>query len=127
MAKIIHGQTIRTKWFCERPDRSARIKAFANAGTITIDCDSFDMHGEAHAKAAQALADKLGWTEPTHGRLYGGIDDGKHGVSYVFIFIRPEDLLGHPTSLGGCAKSADSQTSLGGCAKSADSQTKTGE
>lgn len=53
-------QAIVTKYLCPTDRRGARIKAQAQAGSLTV---SYDHEASnPHREAAQALADKMGWT-----------------------------------------------------------------
>lgn len=54
-------QAIQTRYFGPSNVRGSRIKAWADAGSITIPYPH-ELSGQAcHRKAAQALADKFGW------------------------------------------------------------------
>ena len=73
-----HMQAIRTVYLGPTNSRGSRIKATAAAGSITV---PYHYGNEcAHAIAAQALLDKLGWK----GDMFGGtLPDGSH----AFVFI----------------------------------------
>jgi hypothetical protein len=71
-------QAIETKYIGHSNTRGARVKASAQAGSITIPWDdALDTDGN-HDAAARALAHKLHWT----GKLVGG--GLKRGNCYVF-------------------------------------------
>ena len=76
-------QAIQTKFFPCTNYRGARIKAWAEAGSVTIGWDHALNVDENHAKAANALAAKLGWVGTGYGTLVGGcMPTG--GYSFVF-------------------------------------------
>jgi len=54
-------QAITTKYLGPTNTRGSRIKATAAGGSITIPYDNAGSADSSHAKAAKALADKLGW------------------------------------------------------------------
>lgn len=70
-------QAIVTKYFGPTNARGSRIKASAEAGSVTVAYDHALDNLENHAKAAATLAKKWGW-----GGKYvaGGTSDG-----YVFV------------------------------------------
>ena len=87
MAKIVPYQTIETRFIPATDTKPARIKAAAEAGSITR---SYAYEGDKqHSEVAQELADKLGWTGPRYGVLVGG---ALPGTGYAFVFVRMEDL-----------------------------------
>ena len=89
MAKIVPHQTIETRFLPATDTKPARIKAFAEAGSIT---ESYAFEGDKqHAEVAQKLAEKLGWTGPRYGQLYGGASGGKRGRGYTFLLIAGVD------------------------------------
>ena len=54
-------QAIQTRYFGPSNVKGARIKAWAEAGSVTINYP-YELSGQAcHRAAAQALADKFGW------------------------------------------------------------------
>lgn len=67
-------QAITTKYLGPTNFRGSRIKAYCQAGSITIPFDHSLSGEEVYAKAAWALCKKLGWNAE---RLTMGID--KHG------------------------------------------------
>lgn len=76
-------QAIQTRYYGPTNTRGSRIKAWAAAGSITIDYP-YELSGQAcHRKAAEALAAKFGWTGDFYGKLVGGqLESG----DYAFIF-----------------------------------------
>src|SRR5262250_1307976 len=71
-------QAITTKYLPATNTRGGRIKATAQAGSITIEWDHRLNLERNHAAAAKALARKLGWT----GRWMGG---GLPGSGFAFV------------------------------------------
>lgn len=76
-------QAIQTRYFGPTNSRGSRIKAWAAAGTVTIDYPH-ELSGQAcHRKAAEALIKKLGWDDAHYGGLLGGqLSSG----DYAFVF-----------------------------------------
>ena len=74
-------QAITTKYFGPGPVKGSRVKATAQAGSITLDWDDALNYDRNHAAAAKALATKLGWTGPWVG---GGLPGGAAGMAWVF-------------------------------------------
>lgn len=72
-------QAIQTRYLCPTNSRGARIKAWAQAGSITIDYPH-ELSGQAcHRAAAEALALKFKWD----GQLLGGqLENG----DYAFVW-----------------------------------------
>jgi len=65
-------QAIQTRYLGPTNLRGSRIKAWADAGSITIPYP-YGLSGQAcHRAAAEALALKLEWDTPFHGSLLGG-------------------------------------------------------
>jgi hypothetical protein len=71
-------QAITTKYLGPTNFRGSRIKATAQAGSVTVSWDDALDVVANHTKAAEALADKYGWT----GRFHGGANDTD---GYVFV------------------------------------------
>lgn len=78
-------QAIVTKYLGPTNTRPARVKATAQAGSVTVSWDhAFSVDGN-HGTAARALCTKFGW----RGRLCGGgMPDGT-GNCYVFCEEEP--------------------------------------
>jgi len=72
-------QAITTKYFGPSATRDARVKATAQAGSVTVPWNDTLNYERNHASAAQALATKLDWSGPWIG---GGLPDG----SLVWVF-----------------------------------------
>lgn len=70
-------QAIVTKYLGPTDSRGARVKATAQAGSLTLPWEGAADENENHATAAKALATKLEWS----GRWYGGgLPDGTGNV-----------------------------------------------
>lgn len=77
-------QAIQTKYICPTNYRGSRVKATAQAGSVTLEWDDALDIEENHRAAAQALAVKMGWVGERYGALIeGGTPDGQGNV-YVF-------------------------------------------
>ncbi len=76
-------QAIVTRYFGPTNLRGSRIKATAAAGSVSIPYP-YNLSGQAcHRAAANALVEKMGWSNARHGELLGGqLPSG----DYVFIF-----------------------------------------
>ena len=76
-------QAIVTKYLPPSNIRGARIKATAEAGSVTISYPH-ELRGQScHRAAAQALADKFGWKYA----YLGGALPGR--AKYVFVPVHP--------------------------------------
>lgn len=82
MAKMMF-QAIETKWLGPTNVRGSRVKAKAEAGSITLPWDHSLNSDENHRKAAEALAAKFGWVGDYYGTLHGGALPGR---GYAFVF-----------------------------------------
>ena len=65
-------QAIITKYLGPTESRGARVKATAQAGSVTIHWDDALDIEENHDRAAMTLAHKLGWISQTSGKPYSG-------------------------------------------------------
>jgi hypothetical protein len=77
-------QAIQTRYIGPSNVRGSRVKAFAQAGSITLEWDSALNSDENHRAAAEALCEKLGWT-PLYGTLASGTvksGDQVHVLAY---------------------------------------------
>jgi hypothetical protein len=77
--KIRSYRAIVTKYIGPSNTKGSRIKATAAAGSVTISYDDSLNSENAHAKAAEALANKFGW--PGHWHM-GGLPDDR---GYCFV------------------------------------------
>jgi hypothetical protein len=73
-------QAIETKFLGPTNFRGSRIKASAQAGSITVSYDHALSSEENHTAAARALASKLGWSLS----LIGGGNAKGNGNVYVY-------------------------------------------
>lgn len=73
-------QAIQTKFMGPTDTKGARIKAKALAGQVTISWDHAQSVEANHARAAIALAKRMGW----EGRMIGGCSVDGQGDVYVF-------------------------------------------
>lgn len=76
-------QAIQTKWFGPSNVRGSRIKATADAGSVTVPWDYALSVEENHQRAADRLADKYGWR--ARGERYVG--GGLPGGGYAFVQV----------------------------------------
>lgn len=80
-------QAIQTKYIGPTNTRGSRIKAWCDAGSVTIGYPH-ELSGQAvYRAAAEALADKLGWNTPHYAKLLGGALPNNGG--YCFVFNHP--------------------------------------
>lgn len=77
-------QAISTKYFGPTNFSGSRIKAECDAGSVTIVFPQELSGSDAHRKAAEALAKKLGWDNDHYGRMICGSTK----TGYVFVFDR---------------------------------------
>ncbi len=77
----IYRQAIETKYLGPTDTKGSRVKATAQAGSITLSWDDALYIDANHAKAARALADKFGWP----GDLWGGGNAAGDGCVFVFV------------------------------------------
>jgi len=85
-------QAIQTKYLGPTNTRGSRIKAWCDAGSLTVDFHSIDASDDAdrYEQVAAMLAEKLGWTGDRYGSLVTGcLPDG----SYCHVFTQAVDLL----------------------------------
>jgi hypothetical protein len=74
-------QAIATKFIAPTTHRRARVKATANAGSLTVPWNHALDVEQNHRAAAAALAQRLGW----HGAWAGGSAPGACGNVYVNV------------------------------------------
>ena len=85
-------QAIITKYLPCTNNRPSRIKAFADAGSLTVEWDySLDVEAN-HRAAAQSLQQKLGWTGGNYGRLVGGGMPMNTPYGYCFVMVGPNEV-----------------------------------
>jgi hypothetical protein len=77
-------QAIVTKYFGPTDFRGSRVKAEADAGSVTVSWDHALNSEDNHRKAALALCGKLGWTVPSPDSLVGGGLPKSSGYAFVF-------------------------------------------
>lgn len=77
-------QAISTKYLGPTDRRGSRVKATAEAGSVTVSWDDALSVVQNHAEAARALALKFGWLGTWVG---GGGNDGYH-----FVLSAPESF-----------------------------------
>ena len=76
-------QAIQTKFLPCTNFRGSRVKAWCECSSIVLSWDHALNVDENHAKAANALAEKLGWVGGNYGVLIGGcLPIG----GYAFVF-----------------------------------------
>ena len=78
-------QAIQTKYLPATNTKQSRIKAFCNAGSITIGYPHEHDEARAHYSAAQALIVQLKWTGPHYGQLHQGSLPGNAGYCHVMV------------------------------------------
>lgn len=76
-------KAIITKYLGPTDRRGSRIKATDGDSSITVPLDSADSSEISHAKAAEALCRKLGWT----GRYIGGGLSGRGGIMAGMVWV----------------------------------------
>ena len=79
-------QTITTKFLPPTNYRNSRVKATAQAGSVTIDFDHALSIRGAHDKAAAALMAKLEWDE------YASLIGGGYNSGYHYVLV-PHEML----------------------------------
>ncbi len=82
-------QAIQTKYIGPTDHKPSRIKAWCEAGSLTMSVNSAEDESggrvdDAHAYVAHKLAEKLGWTRDKMGHLAGGCLPGNAGYAFVF-------------------------------------------
>ena len=78
-------QAIQTKFIPRTDFRESRVKAWVEAGSVTLGWDHALNVEENHAKAAKALRENMGWVGKGYGEIVGGcLPSG----GYAFVFVR---------------------------------------
>jgi len=87
MTRQMTVQAIETKFLGPTNKRGSRIKASADAGSLTVAYDTGESDYDNHFEAAAALGDQFGWFE--HGELLvaGGVGNG-----YVWVILTPSEV-----------------------------------
>jgi hypothetical protein len=82
-------QAILTKYLGPTNFRGARIKASAQAGSVTVPWD-YELNVEKnHQQAAEALCEKLGWRRPTDFRYSRALVSGAlPNDDYAHVFAK---------------------------------------
>jgi len=84
---LVIRQAILTKYIPPANVRGSRVKATAQAGSVTVDWDDgLDADSNHHA-VAMKLANKYGWLDHTNETLVGG---GMPDGSYCWVFAVPQ-------------------------------------
>jgi hypothetical protein len=78
-------QAIQTKYLSATNAKGSRIKAWCDAGSVTIGYPHELSGQDVHQAAAQALVTKLGWVPPQYGTLCGGALPGQNGYCFVMV------------------------------------------
>ena len=78
-------QAIQTKYLPATNTKQSRIKAWCNAGSVTIGYPHEHSEADAHYSAAQALIVQLGWTGQHYGQLCQGSLPGNAGYCHVMV------------------------------------------
>lgn len=86
---ITYRQSIVTKYLGATNVKGSRVKATAQAGSVTLGWDDALNSAENHAAAAQALVEKFGWDKLGDDRLVGGAGPRNE---YVWALVAKEDL-----------------------------------
>jgi hypothetical protein len=87
-------QAITTKYLGPTNHRGSRVKATAQAGSITLGWDDALDVAANHARAALALANKFGWAMGALDRYHGGaLPDGR-GYCFVIDGCLSDELKG---------------------------------
>lgn len=85
---ITYRQAIVTKYLGPTNVKGSRVKATAQAGSVTLSWDDAANSAENHAAAAQALVRRFGWAAGQP-RLVGGAGPRNE---YVWALVDKEDL-----------------------------------
>lgn len=80
-------QAILTKYLPATDRKVARIKATADAGSVTLSWDHALNPPKNAEAAARALAEKHGWLADGSRMVQGGLS----GPGYVFVILDPRD------------------------------------
>jgi hypothetical protein len=86
-------QAIQTKYIGPSKTKGSRIKAWCDAGSVTIPYPHEFSGMACHLQAARALQIKMGWIGKNYGQLIGGALPGNTG--YCFVLAPIVDALGN--------------------------------
>lgn len=86
-------QAIQTKYLNPTNSKGSRIKAWCDAGQVTIPYPHEYSGMDCHMQAAKALQIKLGWVGKQYGALVGGGLPNNGG--YCFVLVSAVDALGN--------------------------------
>lgn len=78
-------QAIQTKFIPASNTRGSRIKAWCEAGSLTIGYPHEHNEENAHLEAANALKVKLGWTAPFYGDLVQSCLPDNKGYAHTMV------------------------------------------
>lgn len=78
-------QAIQTKYLSATNTKPSRIKAWCQAGSLTISYPHEHDEANAHYSAAQALLVKLQWTGVNYGVLHQGALPNNAGYCHVMV------------------------------------------
>ena len=80
-------QAITTKYLSATNHRGERVKATAQAGSITVSWD-YELNTEAnHVRAAKALSDKMGWNESSPLASSPRVSVWHHGATHQGTYV----------------------------------------
>lgn len=79
-------QAIVVKYLGPTNSRGSRLKAYADAGSITISYPYELNREDGYLKAAEALREKLGWTGEHYGALVSGGLPNNGGTVFVMTW-----------------------------------------
>lgn len=82
-------QAIQTRFHGPTNHRAGRVKATAEAGSLTLPWNDCLDVGDNHAAAARALAEKFGW----RGHWFGGGMPGHDGYVFVQSYSGEPDFI----------------------------------
>lgn len=78
------SQAIRTQYHVPTHIRAAHLSAQCEAGRVVVSYNHDLNSYENHAAACRSLCETLGWTDPKHSALAGGMFDG----DWYWVFVR---------------------------------------
>jgi len=78
-------QAIHTKFISATNLKGSRIKAFCDAGSITVPYTYDKGESDTHLDVAYQLVKKLGWDDDHYGKLAQGSLPNNAGYCHVFV------------------------------------------